>query len=301
MTMTADIAADAKAAPVVCENLCHSYEGQRVLDDLTLHIPRGAVLGLIGRNGAGKSTLIRILVGLQQPDAGRSRLFGESSLALSDACKARLGYVPQQPEAFAWMRVTDMLDFVGRLYPRWDQAFVERALGRWELPRTRQLAKLSPGERQRVALIRALATTPDLLVLDEPAAALDPVARRALLREIAVRAGESGTTVLFSSHIVSDLERVASQVAFLHGTRLVLNTPLDELPERYARLVVPPAGAARLAASLPGELSRRPRADGSLAIVIAREVGGAAAPGALPEGTRLDVLSLEDLFIEIAG
>jgi ABC-2 type transport system ATP-binding protein len=298
MNMNVDVTEETATAPVVCDRLCHGYEDQRVLDGLTFRIPRGEVLGLIGKNGAGKSTLIRILVGLQQPHSGSSQLFGEPSLALSDASKARLGYVPQQPEAFAWMRVSDMLDFVGRLYPRWDRAFVERALARWELPRSRQLAKLSPGERQRVALIRALAASPELLVLDEPAAALDPVARRALLREIAVRAGESGTTVLFSTHIVSDLERVASQVAFLHDTRLVLNAPLDELPERYARLVVPAPRAAQFSAGIPGELSRRQRADGSLAIVIAR---AAAAPQSLPEDARLDLLSLEDLFIEVAG
>src|SRR3546814_6235206 len=98
------------------------------------------------------------------------------------------------------------------------------------------LAKLSPGERQRVAIIRALAPQPELLVLDEPAAALDPVARRELLREIALRAGESGTSVLFSTHIVSDLERVASHVAFMHQCRLLLHSELDSLKERHLRL-----------------------------------------------------------------
>src|SRR3546814_1817542 len=131
---------------------------------------------------------------------------------MDDAAKGRLSYVPQQPEALAWLKVGDMLDFIGRFYPRWDAAFVDATLDRWDLPRNRMLAKLSPGERQRVAIIRALAPQPELLVLDEPAAALDPVARRELLREIALRAGESGTSVLFSTHIVSDLERVASHV-----------------------------------------------------------------------------------------
>jgi ABC-2 type transport system ATP-binding protein len=294
--MTAD---ENRRAPLWCAGVSHQYEGRQVLRDVGLEIAAGSVLGLVGRNGAGKSTLIRILLGLQQPDAGESRVFGEPALELSDAAKTRLGYVPQQADALAWMRTGDMLEFIGAQYPRWDRAFVSRELERWSLDARRPLAKLSPGERQRVALIRALAVTPDLLVLDEPAAALDPVARRELLREIAMRAGESGTTVLFSTHIVSDLERVASHVAFLHGQRILLDSPMDELRERYARIVVPAAGAPLVPPAVAGELSRRRGSDGTLALVVTRTP---PVPWPLldrvPEA-RLDSLSLEDLFIEV--
>jgi ABC-2 type transport system ATP-binding protein len=283
--------------PLSCEGIAKQYDGRAVLREVSLAIPNGAVLGLIGRNGAGKSTLIRILLGLQQCEAGSARVFGEPALAMSDVSKGRLGYVPQQPDALAWMRAGDMLDFVGRLYPRWDAGFAQAALERWQVPPDRPLAKLSPGERQRVAIIRALAVTPELLVLDEPAAALDPVGRRELLREIALRAGESGTTVLFSTHIVSDLERVASHVAFLHDTRLVLDTPLDELRERHARFVVPAPAVASLPARVSGEVSRRRRPDGSCAIVVVRPPHEPWPD--LGSGTRRDVLGLEDLFIEV--
>src|SRR3546814_10848470 len=114
------------------------------------------------------------------------------------------------------------------------------------------LAKLSPGERQRVAIIRALAPQPELLVLDEPPAALDPVARREMLREIALRVGESGTIVLFSTHIVYDLERVASHVAFMHQGRLLLPSALDSLKERHLPLHVPPSPADSLICQVPG-------------------------------------------------
>jgi ABC-2 type transport system ATP-binding protein len=298
--MNAVLATPAAAAPLACEHIVKRYDGHTVLSDVTLSIPRGAVLGLIGRNGAGKSTLIRILIGLQEADAGSASILGEPSLELTDRSKTRLGYVPQQPDALSWMRVGDMLEFVGRLYPNWDPAFVRRALERWQLPLRQPLGKLSPGERQRVAIIRALAVNPELLVLDEPAAALDPVARRELLREIAVRAGEMGTTVLFSTHIVPDLERVASHVAFLHDTRVVLSTPLDELNERHARLIVPPVHAKDLPQRLIGELSRRRRPDGGLTLVIVRDNRTALAVEQLP-GVRADVLPLEDLFIEVAG
>ena len=287
------------AAPLQARHLLKTYEGRAVLDRITLDVPQGAVLGLIGRNGAGKSTLIRCLLGLIEPDAGEAFVFGEAALAMTDSSKQRLGYVPQQPEALAWLQVGQMLDFVGRFYPRWDSMYVDATLERWELPRNRVLAKLSPGERQRVALIRALASQPELLVLDEPAASLDPVARRDLLRQIVTRAGESGTTVVFSTHIVSDLERVASHVAFLHHGKLLLNAPLDDLKERVARITIPAAAASQLTGMVPGELSRRMLADGGMSLVIERAADRDWPAIAHAPGVLRDAMGLEDLFIEV--
>jgi ABC-2 type transport system ATP-binding protein len=283
-----------------CERVTKRYAGQTVLREVRLDVPQGTVLGLIGRNGAGKTTLIRTLLGLEQPDVGRAFVFGEPSLGMTDFVKQRIGYVPQQPDAFAWMRVADMFDFVGRQYPQWDQDFVELSLARWQISAGQRLASLSPGERQRVALIRALAVKPELLVLDEPASALDPVARRDLLREIVARAAESGTTVFFSTHIVSDLERVASRVVFLHGHRIVVDAALDDLSETHGRLRVP-AGSMEFSASrVPGEVSRHLQPDGSITLVIARDRGAAWPEIAAAPGVSLNALNLEDLFIEVA-
>jgi ABC-2 type transport system ATP-binding protein len=286
--------------PLRCEGITKCYANQTVLGSVSLAIARGTVLGLIGRNGAGKTTLIRILLGLEQPTSGRALVFGEPSLGLSDAAKQRIGYVPQAPDSFAWMRIGEMLEFVGRQYSHWDGDFAELSLARWHIAPDRRLESLSPGERQRVALIRGLAVNPDLLVLDEPASALDPVARRDLLREIVARAAESGTTIFFSTHIVSDLERVASRVVFLHDHRIVVDAAVDDLAETHARLTVPAESVALSAHPIPGEVSRRRLADGSVTLVIARAYGAdwpeiVAAPGA-----RLDALNLEDLFIEVA-
>ena len=288
----------AGSASLRARGLCKSYGTKSVLQDVSIELEPGSVLGLIGRNGAGKSTLIRALLGMLEVDRGNAEVLGEPALAMSDAVKAQIGYVPQQPDALAWMRVGQMFDFVGRFYPRWDKGYVDAMLARWQLPREQTLAKLSPGERQRVELIRAIALQPQLLVLDEPAAALDPVARRDLLRELALRDSDNGAAVLFSTHIVSDLERVATHIAFLHEGRLLLHVPIDDLKERYARLILP----ANLASQGPfsGEIHRRRLNDGSLSLVIERraELGWPAV--ASKPGARLDVLGLEDLFVEIA-
>ena len=294
-------AADAATAPLFTDGLIKQYEHRSVLKGISLAVEPGAVLGLIGRNGAGKSTLIRAMLGLIEPDAGSARVWGAPALRMTDAAKQRLGYVPQQPEAMAWLKIGEMLDFVGRFYPRWDAAYVDATLERWQLPRNRVLAKLSPGERQRVAIIRALAPQPELLVLDEPASALDPVGRRELLREIASRAGESGTTVLFSTHIVSDLERVASHVAFLHEGQLLLHSELDSLKERNLRLHVPEAVAAQLRDDVPGEVSRRPHPYGGLSITVLRGEGAPWPDLVQVPGVRAEALPLEDLFIEVSA
>lgn len=285
-------------SPLIAQGLVHCYEGSHALNGVDLTITPGSVLGLIGRNGAGKSTLIRAMLGLLQPLSGTALVFGEPALKLSDEAKSRIAYVPQQPDALAWLTVQQMLDFVGRFYPRWDSAFAKSTLERWKIQPNRLLAKLSPGERQRVDLIRALASQPELLVLDEPAAALDPVARRELLRELALRAGEAGTTVLFSTHIVSDLERVASEVAFLHGGKILLRCGVDDTKERYARLWLP----AKMSAAAPAQrLSRRRNEDGSLSLIVERDANGHWPEASTLPGARIDALGLEDLFVEIAG
>ncbi len=290
---------DAEDFPVICRNIHKRYGGRPVLDDVSFSIPKGAVLGLVGGNGAGKTTLMRILVGLLMPESGSAIVLNELALQMTDAAKTRLGYVSQKPEALSWMTVESMLQFVASFYPRWDSEYMWNSLMRWNIPPSLRLAKLSPGERQRVALIRVLATCPELLILDEPASALDPVARRDFLREIALRAGEAGTTVLFSTHIVSDLERVASHVCFLHEGKLLLNTTMDDLKETHARLSLSREAAAGLSQRLAGEIARRRRPDGGVSIVLTRKGLAPWPSAALASGGALEPMNLEDLFIEI--
>lgn len=274
--------------------LTRQFKAHTALDAVSLHIEAGMVLGLLGRNGAGKSTLLECLLGLQRPDAGEARIFGKPAARLDEADKMQLTYVPQRLDALEWAKVGPWLDLFASLYPGWDGKLVERLLGRWALDRKQQINRLSPGQRQQLAIIRALAPRPRLLVLDEPAAALDPTARRELLQEIVELSGEHGGTVIFSTHILSDLERVASHVALLHGGRLRLEGELDTLKDNLRRLHWP-AAQALPEHPLPGEKARRPAASGGWTLLIDQ------SQWHLPLPSPPQALSLEDLFVELTA
>lgn len=287
------------AVVVEARGLQKTFGRQQVLRGVDWRLPRGAVVGLLGRNGAGKSTLLECLLGLRETDAGSVTLFGEPVAALSEDARARIGYVPQQAEAFEWLTPMQMLEYFRALYPRWNDARVEGMLRRWGFAgelRDKPIGRLSGGEKQRLAIIRALAHEPELLVLDEPVASLDPVGRREFLRELIGTVADGETTVVFSTHILSDLERVALDVAFLHDGRIGLHAPLDELLEGARRITGP--AAALEALGLRGELRRERHAGGSVTVVAQLSGAEQERLRALP-GVQADALSLEDLFVEV--
>ena len=222
------------AAIIEVSSIVKRFDTRSVLDGLNWKIMPGQVVGLLGRNGAGKSTLLECLLGLRETDSGSVTIFGEDVANLSEAARARIGYVPQQSDLFEWLTPRQMLDYFKALYPRWNDAKVALLLARWgfdDLKCSTPISRLSGGEKQRLSIIRALAHDPDLLILDEPVAALDPVGRRDFLRELIDGVIERDTTVVFSTHILSDLERVALDVAFLKNGKIALQGPLDELLE----------------------------------------------------------------------
>lgn len=221
-------------AVIQMSTVAKRFGAKTVLDGLDWEIPAGQVVGLLGRNGAGKSTLLECLLGLQETDAGSVSIYGEDVRNLSPLARARIGYVPQQPDLFDWMTPAQMLRYVRSLYPRWNEGKVNALLERWGFNSAlqgTQIGRLSGGEKQRLSIIRAIGHEPDLLVLDEPVSALDPVGRRDFLRELVDRVVDGNTTVVFSTHILSDLERVAVDVAFLKDGRIALQGALDELLE----------------------------------------------------------------------
>lgn len=206
------------------------------LSNVTLSIPPGSVLGLVGANGSGKSTLIKCALGLLRPTRGTSHLFGEDSWDLSAAAKARIGYVPQEMTSYPWMRVRQVIAYTAAFYSNWNPSFVDELCRRWHVPLEDRIGELSPGQLQSVGIVLALGHEPDLLMLDEPVASLDPAARRQFLRTILELLDGHKRTVVFSSHITSDLERIANRVAILSHGCLRFHGEIDELKDHVKRL-----------------------------------------------------------------
>lgn len=228
-----------------CEHLSLHASSRTLLGGISLAIPRGAVVGLVGRNGSGKSTLLRSLVGLAAPDLGTIRLLGQAPLDMDDTVKAKLGYVAQTPDLFDWMTVEEHFSVIGASYPNWDPAFCELLRMRLDLPLTQRVDKLSGGDRQKLSVILALAHRPEVLILDEPVSNLDPLTRRDFMRALFIepQQGEAASpTVIVSSHLLNDLERVVSHVAFLREGVLQLFDTWDAILE-YVRLAPPNANA----------------------------------------------------------
>ena len=275
-------------------NLAYSG-GPPVLRGLDWRLLPGQVVGLLGRNGAGKTTLLEALLGLRETQSGAVRVFQQPVSRLDDAARARIGYVPQQSDLFESFTPAQLLAYFKSFYPRWNEAKVDGLMSRWAIDRDKRIGKLSVGQQQRLSIIRALAHDPDLLVLDEPVASLDPVARRDFLRELIDGVLERGTTVVFSTHILSDLERVAFNLAFMNGGRIALQAPLDELLDEVRVLSGTTAEVQALMQRLgAASLKRTPLADGRER-VFARLPAGVR----LPPEANADGVTLEDLFMEL--
>jgi ABC-2 type transport system ATP-binding protein len=279
------------------QNVTKRFPHTAVLDGLNFTVSAGKVVGLLGRNGAGKTTLIECALGLREIDKGEIRLLGDTPMALSETARGRIGYVPQHNDLFEWLTAPQLLAFFKAFYPRWNGAKVSALLDRWSIPLGTPIGKLSGGEKQRLAIIRALAHDPDVLVLDEPVASLDPAGRRDFLRELVERTIESETTVLFSTHILSDLERVAVEVAFMRNGNIVLQEQLDSLAEQTHRLKGP---SALLRGPFPAEHARTNDASGNTSVLVRNVINSAVdAKAWLDRGVLVERVSLEDFFIEV--
>lgn len=282
--------------PISIHQLSKSFGSQTVLKDLDWQIEAGSIVGLLGRNGAGKTTLIECLLGLRESTSGEARLFGEQTIELSSETKAKIGYVQQSADLFEWLTPRQMLRYFKALYPRWNDAKVEHLMQKWDLPYDKVISKFSGGQKQRLAIIRALAHEPDLLILDEPVASLDPAGRRDFLREIVDSVIDKNTTIVFSTHILSDLERVAMKVAFLSNGKIVHEQALDDLMEVSLQVTGPASLINQLQASKV--LQRTSLKDGNdrlLAQWSAEQMQSLTQRSDL----RVEKLGLEDLFIEM--
>ncbi len=283
-------------APISIQGLSKAFAQQTVLNQLDWQIEAGSIVGLLGRNGAGKTTLIECLLGLRENNAGEVKLFGESNQQLSTETKAKIGYVQQSADLFEWLTPRQMLRYFKALYPHWNDAKVEHLMQKWVLPYDKVISKFSGGQKQRLAIIRALAHEPDLLILDEPVASLDPAGRRDFLREIVDSVIDKNTTIVFSTHILSDLERVAMKVAFLSNGKIVHEQALDDLMEVSLQVTGPASLINQLQATKV--LQRTSLKDGNdrlLAQWSAEQMQSLTQRSDL----RVEKLGLEDLFIEM--
>ena len=224
------------------------YRQRWALSDCTLEIPEGRVAGLVGPNGAGKSTLLNLAVGLLAPDAGTVTVL-DGQPGSGPAQLAQVGFVAQDTPVYAGLSVADHLRFGAHLNPGWDAAYAEDRIERLGLDPGQRAGKLSGGQRAQLALTVALAKRPRLLILDEPVASLDPLARREFLQDLMEAVAEWEVSVILSSHLVSDLERVCDYLVVLAASRVQIAGDVDALIASHHRLI----GPRRDPASLPSD------------------------------------------------
>jgi ABC-2 type transport system ATP-binding protein len=216
--------------PVIeISGLTRRFADRAVLDSVSLSLPRGAVYGLVGANGAGKTTLIRHLLGLLRAESGTVRVFGLDPVVDPVAVLSRIGYLSEENDLPGWMRVDELIRYSRAFYPAWDDAYAEELRHGFALNPAATIKTLSKGQKARAGLLIALAYRPELLVLDEPSSGLDPIVRRDILGAVMRTIADEGRTVLFSSHLLDEVERVADHVTMISEGRIVLSAPLADI------------------------------------------------------------------------
>ena len=294
-------------AVIRSDNLRKDFGGNQVLRGVDLAIPPGTVLGLLGRNGSGKTTLIKCALGLLRPTSGRATIFDDNAWDLSAKSKARLGYVPQEVVSYPWMRVRQVIAYTAAFYPTWNSQLVDLLCRRWQLPLEERVGVLSVGQLQALGIVIAMGHEPELLVLDEPVASLDPSARRQFLKVLLEILDDHGglaagpaRTILFSTHITSDLERVANQVAILRDGQIGFHGELGDLKDRVKRLRITAREHLPASFAVPGAL--RTEVEGPVASVSVDQFSDQLVE-TLRTTWNADVtvqdLNLEEIFVEI--
>jgi ABC-2 type transport system ATP-binding protein len=278
--------------------------GVVAVDGVDLTIPRGTVYGLIGRNGAGKTTTLRLLSGILHPDSGEALVLGKSLWTAEPDHRARVAYVSQLQKIHQWMTLEEICHYLSHFYPKWDQAHAVQLTDHFDLNWDRPVGWMSGGEQQKARLLLALAARPEVLLLDEPAGGLDPIARRDLIERLMdVLARGDGATVILSTHLMDDLERIAEHIGIMEDGRIVQSGRLDELRSRAKRVQIifegtePPADL-----SIPGVLRSSAAGPVVTAIVELENDADLDVVRRIP-GVRVNVfpLGLEDFYVEMFG
>jgi ABC-2 type transport system ATP-binding protein len=236
-------------AVIEAEGLGKRYRRQWALSDCTLSVPAGHVVGLVGLNGAGKTTLLSLATGMLAPTTGTIRVLGGRPAAGPEQL-AKVGYLAQDAPVYVGLSVADHLKLGARLNPGWDDQLARRRIDQLDLDPGRKAGKLSGGQRAQLALTLALGKRPELLILDEPVASLDPLARREFLQDLMETVAEEQVNIVLSSHLISDLERVCDYLIVLADSRVQIAGPVDELLAAHHLLTGPRRDVSRLPAGM---------------------------------------------------
>lgn len=274
--------------------------GITVIKDISALVEPGQVVALLGKNGAGKTTLLETILGFGFPSAGEAVLCGVNAASIDGAIKQRIGFVPQQDELLAGLNGNEHLDLFKAFRKTWNQNLVDQLIAEWLIPVDISVAKMSVGQRQKLSILLALAHEPELLILDEPVASLDPIARRQFLQQLVEIAADEKRAVIFSTHIVSDVERVANQVWMLRDGELAYQGGLDELKESFVRVTLIANQTFTQKINWPNVIRQKNNGNQS---VITFEHWQSEMEQLLAQefsvDVRIEYLGLEDIFLEL--
>ena len=287
--------------PILVQNVSRSFDGPPVVKNLSFSIKPGSIYGFLGRNGSGKTTTLRMLAGLIKPHAGEVRVMGNDPFTIGATERQWLGYMSEKAMIPGFTHVRSVLKLGRELYPAWDSALAESLLAKYDLSPRKRFMSLSQGQQRLLGFIMAIASRPKVLLLDEPAANLDVVARREILDDILQLIRECGCTVLFSTHIPSDVERVADEIGILAHGNLRVSETLDSLKDSIRQVRFFDFGNGSLPADIP-ESFRTVRGKGEVTMTL--RTNALTTPETLAQRWSCQqetrALSLEDIFVELS-
>jgi len=284
---------------IVTKRLTKHYGRKRVVDSLNLRVPRGSVYGFLGRNGAGKSTTIKMLLGMVHADYGQVELLGEPADQLCWETRSRIAYLAEGHPCYGWMTIGEAVRFTSSFYPNWNSTLVDQILDHFQLSRRQKFRRLSRGQQAQVSLALAVAPDPELLILDDPTLGLDTVVRRDFLESLIQIIQRQGRTILFSSHILGDVERVADRIGILVAGVLRVDCRTDQFRESIRKIVLEFHGELPEQPLCPGLVScRQVGSQLELVTVGYDDVQREAIEALNPRSIEVLDLNLEDAFIE---
>lgn len=273
--------------------------GETVLNGLNMNVPEGSVYGFIGRNGTGKSTTLNTLMGLLKPWSGRVKILGEEPWGLPVSTKRRIAYAPEVSFHFSWLNVRESLAYIAQFYPDWKQVKAEEMLDALDISLNKKIMELSLGQTRSVSIIAAICCNPDLLILDEPSGNLDVIARRLFQNYIIDFMRQENKTVLISSHILTDLERIIDNIGIIRNGRMIVEDELDSLKEKTHKLRLVYDNEPPRDFDIPNIISRESFAN-EVQIVLS-DLDKEALPSCqcIAQARKVEIqpMSLEDIFV----